>query len=249
MAKENLIDLKRISDGTAKHLDALQALKRPMMHWNDLLVLILTSNLDSLTLREWETSLMENELPSLKQLLDFIAHRCQMLEAITRVSITSAKKVEAKSQPNVKRSSSCAATIKPKCHFCQGGHVIYCKNFVALPVSQRAAEIRSRKLCVNCLRSSSHASSKCTSGQYKVCQAKHNMLLYMPSATDPSTNNTDKEVASKATLPPSVLATHAFDLCFRLCSSATATARAGRAKFCLDRKRISYPRNLWKLSI
>jgi len=101
MAKENLIDLKRISDGTAKHLDALQALKRPMMHWDDLLVLILTSNLDSLTLREWETSLMENELPSLKQLLDFIAHQCQMLEAITRVSITSAKKVEAKSQPNV----------------------------------------------------------------------------------------------------------------------------------------------------
>ncbi|KAG5314515.1 YMD3 protein, partial [Pseudoatta argentina] len=112
--------------------------------------------------------------------------------------------------PNVKRSSSCAATVKPKCHFCQGDHVIYyCKNFVALPVSQRAAEIHSRKLCVNCLRSSFHASSKCTSGQCKVCQAKHNTLLHMSSAVDPSTNNTDKEVASKEIPSSFVVATYA----------------------------------------
>jgi len=156
-------------------------------------------------LREWETS--SNELPSLKQLLDVIAHRCQVLKTTTRASTTSAKKVEIKSQPNVKRSS-CAATVKPKCHFC---HVIYyCKNFVALTVSQKA-EIRDRKLCVNCLRSSSHASSKCTSGQCKVCQAKHNTLLHMPSAANSSTNNTDKDVASGnfSPLRPS-------DSCFRI---------------------------------
>jgi len=55
MTKENAIDLRRISDGIQKHLHALQALKRPTTHWDDLLVLILTSKLDSLTLREWET--------------------------------------------------------------------------------------------------------------------------------------------------------------------------------------------------
>ena len=131
-----------------------------------------------------------------------------MLEPITRAGSISARKIEAKSQPNAKRSS-CAATVKPKCSFCQGEHVIYyCKNFVALPVSQRV-EICSRKLCVNCLRSSSHASSKCTSGQCKVCQAKHNTLFHMPSAADPSTINTDKEVAPNATSPPSFLANYA----------------------------------------
>ena len=172
-----------------------------------------------------------------------------MLEATTRANI-SAKKIEAKSQPNVKRSSLCAATVKPKCHFY---HVIYyCKNFVALPVSQRTAEIR--KLCVNCLRFSSRTSSKCTSGQCKICQTK---LLHMPWwAADPSINNIDKEVASKATPLPSVLATMLQDhliankSCFRLrlYLSATATARTGRAELCwiADRKRISYPRNLWK---
>ena len=54
MAKENSIDLRRISEDATKHLHALQALKRPTTHWDDILVLILTSKLDSLTLREWE---------------------------------------------------------------------------------------------------------------------------------------------------------------------------------------------------
>jgi len=80
------------------------------MHWDHFLVPILIFKLDSLTLREWESSLTGQEPPPLKQLLDFIAHRCEMLETTTKAS-TSTKK--AKSQPNVKRSSSCAATVKP----------------------------------------------------------------------------------------------------------------------------------------
>jgi len=67
MAKENLIDLRRIYDVAAKHLHALQTLKRPTTHCDDLLILILISKLNSLTLREeWETSLTGNELPLLK---------------------------------------------------------------------------------------------------------------------------------------------------------------------------------------
>jgi len=93
------------------------------MHWDDLLVHLLTSKLDSLTLREWRTSLTDNEQPSLKQLLDFIAHRCQMLEPITRAGSISTRKIEAKSQPNAKRLL-CAATVKPKCNFCQREHLL-----------------------------------------------------------------------------------------------------------------------------
>ncbi|XP_018401697.1 PREDICTED: uncharacterized protein LOC108778883 [Cyphomyrmex costatus] len=173
---------------------------------DDILILIIISKLDLITLREWEISLTGNELPTLKQLLDFIAHRCQVLEATSRSSSALARKAESKLQLNAKRSLSCAATVKVKCHFCQGDHAIYyCKTFVALPVPQRASEIRSRKLCVNCLRSSSHVSSKCTSGQCKVCHAKHYTLLHASSATEAST---DKEDATKPTASSSVLAMH-----------------------------------------
>jgi len=91
MTRENAVELRKLSDSATKHLHALQALKCPTTHWNDLLVHLLTSKLDSLTLREWRTSLAGNELPSLKQLLDFIAHRCQMLEPITRAGSTSTR--------------------------------------------------------------------------------------------------------------------------------------------------------------
>ena len=153
---------------------------------------------------------MGNELPSLKQLLYFIAHRYQVLEPITRADSTFARKVEAKSQPNAKRSS-CVATVKPKCNFCQGERNLLLQIFRDTSNITRIAEIRSRKLCVNCLRSSSHASSKCTSGQCKVCQAKHNTLLHILSAADPSTSNTDKEVAPKTTPPPSLLSNYVLE--------------------------------------
>ncbi|KYM77036.1 hypothetical protein ALC53_12572 [Atta colombica] len=69
-------------------------------------------DLPTITKENAISSLTGNELPSLKQLLDFIVQLYQVLEASTRAS-TSVKKVEAKSQPNVKRLP-CAATVKPK---------------------------------------------------------------------------------------------------------------------------------------
>lgn len=53
MTKENYTELRQI----ARHLHALLALRRPTNHWNDLLVHILSSKIDSLTLREWQSSL------------------------------------------------------------------------------------------------------------------------------------------------------------------------------------------------
>ncbi|XP_018313929.1 uncharacterized protein [Mycetomoellerius zeteki] len=210
MAKENSIDLRKISDGATKHLHALRALKRPTSHWDDLLITILSSKLDSFTLREWKSSLMGNDLPALKQFLEFISHRCQVLEATGKSNGINSKKSDIKTQPSTKRQSACAATVKSKCHFCQGEHAIYyCKDFVALPVVQRISEIRSRKLCVNCLRSSFHTSSKCTSGSCKVCHAKHNTLLHATEVTASSTNNAENNDSSKAANSPSVVATHA----------------------------------------
>lgn len=57
----------------------------------------------------------------------------------------------------------------------------YCKDFLALSVSQRASEVRDRKICVNCLRPSTHAPNKCVSRGCRICKAKQNTLLH---ATD-----------------------------------------------------------------
>lgn len=100
MTKEN-IELRQIADDKVKHSHALQALKCPTAHWDDLLIHVLSSKIDSLTLRERQSSLTDSELPTLKQFIDFIQHRCQMLETTGKLSALNVKSNN--SRPNVKR--------------------------------------------------------------------------------------------------------------------------------------------------
>lgn len=114
---------------------------------------MLCSKIDTFTLREWQSSLPGTELPTLNQFFYFVTHHCQMLEVTDKSSKTAnAKNISVYS--NVKRQTACAVTIKSKCNYCQGEHSIYyCKEFLALPVSQKISEDRNRKICFNCLRS------------------------------------------------------------------------------------------------
>ncbi|XP_018376531.1 PREDICTED: uncharacterized protein LOC108769820 [Trachymyrmex cornetzi] len=185
MAKEkNIAKLRQIADGATRHLHALQALKRPTAHWDDLLIYILSNKLDTLTSREWQLSLTGSELPTLKQFIEFLAHRCQTLETSSKSPAVSSKGAGARAQSQSSaRQQSCVAAVRTKCSFCKGSHLIYhCQNFLALPVPQRITEIRKRKACANCLRSTDHVSNKCPSGNCKLCKSKHNTLLHLAAA-------------------------------------------------------------------
>ncbi|XP_018315341.1 uncharacterized protein [Mycetomoellerius zeteki] len=213
MSKENSSELRLIADGASKHVRALQALQRPTAHWDDILVYILSAKLDTITLREWQSSLAGTELPTLKQIIEFISHRCQILEATGKSSIVSTKSNNPRNSLQARRQSACTATIGYKCSFCQGDHSIYkCKDFLALPIPRRNSEIRSRKICINCLRSTTHVASKCPSGGCKNCKAKHNALLHTTTVT--STQDHDKENCANQVIATSqaTLATHASSL-------------------------------------
>ncbi|XP_024888613.1 uncharacterized protein LOC112465335 [Temnothorax curvispinosus] len=207
MSKEIASELRSISDGATKHIHALQALKRPITHWDDLLTCILSSKLDAVTSREWQTSLTGTDPPTLKQLLDFISHKCQVLEATGKSSIGT------NSKANLKHQSSCHAAVKYKCSYCNGEHSIYrCKNFLALPIPRRIAEVRKRKLCGNCLRSTSHAANQCASGTCKTCAAKHNSLLHLSSSSEPRDLSSNKKNEVDKSKTSSVTVTHASNL-------------------------------------
>ncbi|XP_071576344.1 uncharacterized protein [Temnothorax nylanderi] len=166
MSRESACELRQIADGAARHVHALQALKRPTSHWDDLLVHILSSKLDSVTMREWQNSLTANELLNFKQFLDFIIHHSQMLESTGKSSVPSSK---------------------------------------TLAIPQRIAEIRKAKICMNCLRSTSHIASKCSSGNCKVCKMKHNTLLHLTG--DAPQSQAKEEKPQQTTTSPSSPAT------------------------------------------
>lgn len=189
MTKENAAELRQIADGAARHVQALKALKRPTDAWDDLLIYLLTSKLDHTTSREWQMSLEEDILPTLKQFISFITHHCQVLETTGRALKDNTKNINSRLPVN-KQKAACNAAIKTKCNICSGEHAIYqCKQFLALPVNQRIESNRSQKICLNCLRSTSHNAIKCPSGHScKTCSRKHNTLLHIPITA----TNTDK---------------------------------------------------------
>lgn len=150
MTKENAIELRRMSDVVSRHVRALTALKRPIDSWDDLLIHILSSKLDPVTSREWHASLKGSELPTLKQFLEYIAHRSQILESVEKGAGDASGRMDTRSQrqANNKRQTVCAAVVRGRCNYCIGEHAIYaCREFIALSVDRRIAEIR-RRVCV-----------------------------------------------------------------------------------------------------
>lgn len=97
-------------------------------------------------------------------------------------------------QANNKRASVNVATVNYPCNYSSGDHLIYyCCNFLKLSISQRLAEIRKRRLFLNCLRSNIYLANKCKSSTCKLCGNKHNSLLHFSSKTGESSLKSDKD--------------------------------------------------------
>jgi len=208
MTRENAGKLRQIADGASRHLRALEALKRPTAQWDDLLVHILSVKLDSISMREWQNSLVDTELPTFKQFSDFIVHRSQMLEVTGKLSPTTSK-TDSRASPRSRRQAACVTTIQSKCIHCEGEHsVYYCPKFLALTVPQRIAQIRKTKNCLNCLRSAAHSANKCPSGCCKVCKMKHNTLLHITTNTSPQSNDQKSCEAAPSVTTSNAVATH-----------------------------------------
>ncbi|XP_018397776.1 PREDICTED: uncharacterized protein LOC108775824 [Cyphomyrmex costatus] len=182
--KENHVVLRQLVDGTLKHMRALNALGRRTEAWDDIIIYLLSTKLDSVSVREWQTSLLDTNMPSLKQMIDFLLHKCQALEAIDRkVPNGVAINFNARS----KNTSSYLSTIEDACPMCGQSHFLfYCEQFRALSVDQRWKEVKTREMCVNCLRARDHLVRNCKSRSCKYCHKKQNTLLHSEARLDRS---------------------------------------------------------------
>jgi hypothetical protein len=180
--------LRQLLQTATMHLKVLNSLNRPTNHWDDLLVHIITSKFDQITILAWESSLT-NEIPTYQQLEDFMTQRCQTLESLQVTSLDlNAQKSDSKSKhfSNPPTKTIVATT----CCFCKKSHNLYhCKDFLSLTIPQRISEIRKLKLCTNCLRES-HKVESCTSSTCRKCSRKHNTLLHI------ETNDSDRNQIS-----------------------------------------------------
>lgn len=172
-----------------------------------LIIYIITSKLDLITRRDWETYRYEGDMPTMKDLNNLLKSKCEILEKLEvscqNNSGNSDKwgKSGAKFGNSRKHSTVCSSTeardINLKCYYCSKAHSIYkCESFLNLAVNDRIAEFKRHKLCLNCL-GNSHHSSKCTRPKCYKCKRAHNSLLHSESYNKVSMSDNNFQAQSR----------------------------------------------------
>lgn len=148
-----------------------------------LLIHLITNKLDAATKRKWlidvENRHSSDSLPTMKEFLKFLSHRCTVLEALdTNKSSEGGKAADnfAKYKTSNKGTGSSSRsfyTSNQSCVICEEQHLIFsCKKFTDMTIDPRRNEVQRLRLCWNCLRPG-HGVQKCTTGGCRKCGKKH----------------------------------------------------------------------------
>lgn len=80
-------ELRGLHHHVASHVRALKAMHRPVQHWDDLLVTLICSNIDSTTADEWQLRQENKEMPTYEKIESFLSKRVSAYEAGLRSNI------------------------------------------------------------------------------------------------------------------------------------------------------------------
>lgn len=195
LQKESSSGLRRMVDVTNETMRSLGAMKRPVDHWDDVMVHILVSKLPRATIITWEMEQKGTELPKLSELLAFLEGRARGLDHMgpstseRTSSGTGSGAMKRNSSSTPKAHTSTGATPKlvrsnlpnpgrGRCYYCSGEHYIgKCPKLEALPPAERFEKVKDSNLCYNCL-APGHSTRKCGS-KYTCskCNGHHHTIL------------------------------------------------------------------------
>ena len=188
-------EITSLLDGVAVACRAFTLLGRPVQHWDDWLVEIVTSRLDQSIREDWEKTLEGNvNLPTYNALSTFLENRARTLGAASGNGplVTNQSPSNKRVQTKVTKSISAYHTAskgqldKPPrppagCSLCKERHFLaYCPIFLKMNASEKKAHLGESRTCRNCLRIG-HATSTCPSQdrcRAPTCQAWHHTLLH-----------------------------------------------------------------------
>lgn len=173
---------------------------------------IVSSKLDSRTLKDWENSFTSfDSFPTYDDLREFLQQRSfaiidsstskpkpssnsspksppssRKTKSTFSISSNSSSSTHSLLKPSSSSSNSNhAPSFKPQCSFCPKDHYITnCTDFMNLSPLQRFERAKGKHLCIKCLRSG-HLVIDCRSGNCRECQGKHHTLLHRDVKSNP----------------------------------------------------------------
>ena len=173
LKSSSLSQLKKLTAGVNFSLNSLEQLGRATKQW-DLLVTIIARNFDVESRREWDKkSFTLREIPTMKDLTDFINVRITILERFEASS--SRKDVKQESSRSSRHSNHVSQVVnKVECRLCSmdthNTHI--CQEFKSKSIDERYNIVKEKRLCFNCL--GSHSRDRCPSkSRCRECNQKH----------------------------------------------------------------------------
>lgn len=200
--------LRNLLDIFSDNLGALENLKFPVEHWDFILFNILKQKLDSDTLKRFELQHGSSDIPTYKNLYNFLYKQCVALDSIALVK---PQRTQYKTQnvPSKFHSPSTFVvhTNSNQCPVCNSEHSIYkCTMFASKSPQERYNLVKQNKWCTNCL-GFKHSSKQCDSNaSCRVCKGRHHTLLHFENnisstSTVASADNATKIVPTHLSNP------------------------------------------------
>ncbi|KAF9413311.1 hypothetical protein HW555_008427, partial [Spodoptera exigua] len=190
---ESSAALRQLIDTVSKNLRALDSLDEKTQFWDTLIIYLVASKLDSVTLRHWEVYKNTlNAKPVLQNLKTYLKDRADLLQTLeekhkqNHVDIKSNK--PAQNQTSTSRS--------PSCPLCKAQHYLFsCPDFKQMTVEKRIERVSKMNVCSNCLYPG-HEKKTCRGGTCKYCSLKHNTLLHIEKPKSSSITCTSTQQTS-----------------------------------------------------
>lgn len=173
MKHESFESLNQVVNEFDNNLQMLRKIGENTEGWSTLLVHMLCSRLDPVTLRLWETEHNSKEVPKFTQLLTFLRNHCSVLQSVAQPSKPFQNEYR---KPKLSVSHP---TMSGRCCFCSKPFhlAVFCKKFQKMKLSERYDAVKDHGLCINCL-SKGHLARSCSRGCCQKCGRKHNTLLH-----------------------------------------------------------------------
>ncbi|XP_011162883.1 uncharacterized protein LOC105197970 [Solenopsis invicta] len=177
--KGNRNVLRKLIDDVLRHLRSLKNLSRPTERWDDLIVYLIISKLDATLTSDWKDHIPPSDIPTLKQLTDFLTHKCKTLSTVSKKVPSDSTNLNMRKATG-KATSVHLTTTNICCFYYKEKHYIFqCPSFLKLLSKDRNKKARAKRLCINCLRSTTHQAKECRSSTCQTCSKRHNTLLHM----------------------------------------------------------------------
>lgn len=176
---------------------------------------IVVKKLDLPLMQAFELSLRDKNVPTIKDLIEFLRHHVKVLE---RTGVPSLK-VHSRESNSVPRAKPAAPKVSHsftvtnngdklrtyKCAYCKSvhaGRLYECSAFRTARVRERCEFVRNNKLCVNCL-SAYHAVTDCKSvNTCRICRRKHHTLIHIDAPVASGSGQSSNELSKTDTSIP-----------------------------------------------